>query len=592
MCGIAGLLGRRVAGFAGAVGGRLSHRGPDGAGQWAEASATLVHCRLAIQDPSPAGDQPMRSACGRYVITFNGEIYNHHALRRSLIDAGEPQRSASDTEIVLGLFARHGPGCLTQLRGMYAFCIWDRDTATAFLARDPLGIKPLYLWHGSDGALAFASEVRALLASGIVPRRLDPVAVGRYLQAGCLPRHRTLADGVVPLEPGHYGIWRAGSWRSTRFWRPDFRHRAAANADQLRQALQDSIADHLVSDVPVALSLSGGLDSAAVLALCGRAVPTLTIGFAEAAFDESERAAEIAAAFGAPHRRLAIDRPTARSWLPCYLAAMDQPSIDGFNVFCVARLAREEGYKVLLSGLGGDELFGGYPSFAEVPRLRRTRHRLGDRAASLAAPLARRDDEGSQRLAALLSGGVGLAATHRLYRAVFTPAEASRIMAFWGLADIPWDDALPDDPAEDDRFPTDLDRLAWLEATEFLGNRLLRDADGFAMAAGVELRVPLADATLVDRLSSYPADRRLATGKAMLVEAVPELSRWAGAPKRGFDFPFQPWLSGTQGDFLPAVPPVPEELDLRSWYRRWSLMALDHWLAEHLDCRLTPAGHA
>ena len=157
MCGIAGLLGRSDANFAGAVGSRLTHRGPDCDGQWSEAAATLVHRRLAILDPSPAGRQPMHSACGRYVITFNGEIYDHQALRRSLGEAGERLRSASDTEVLLALYARQGPACLAQLRGMYAFCIWDRSTQSAFLARDPLGIKPLHLWHGGDGALAFAS---------------------------------------------------------------------------------------------------------------------------------------------------------------------------------------------------------------------------------------------------------------------------------------------------------------------------------------------------------------------------------------------------------------------------------------------------
>lgn len=594
MCGIAGLLGRTRSDFVHLVGPRLDHRGPDGAGQWSEGPATLLHRRLAIVDPSPAGHQPMRSACGRYVITFNGEIYNHGALRRSLERAGDHLGSASDTEVLLALYARQGAACLAQLRGMYAFCIWDRSTQSAFLARDPLGIKPLHLWHGDDGAMAFASEVRPLLASGLVTRRIDPIALARYLQAGCLPRDRTLAAGVVPLEPGHYGVWRAGSWQTTRFWQPDFRARTPdapdATASHVREALKRCVAAHLVSDVPVALSLSGGMDSGALLALSGRPLPTLSIGFETAAFDESNQAARIAATFGAPHLRQRIDRATAQASLPEYLAAMDQPSIDGFNVFCVARLARARGFKVLLSGLGGDELFGGYPSFRDVPQLQNTRRRVSRGAAGLAAVLARRHDEASQRMASLLAGGDDLATVHRLYRSVFTPPEVHRILAFWGM---PRADAAPHGEAEDEvlpqRCPGDPDRIAWLETTEFLGNRLLRDADCFAMAAGVELRVPLADATLLDRLAPYPAEIRLAPGKALLKQAVPELPEWlTGAPKRGFDFPFQLWIDETAGGFLPPPPPVPDTLDTRAWYRRWSLMALDHWLAAHLDCRLAP----
>ena len=610
MCGIAGLLGRTHERFAATADRHLRHRGPDDCGHWADAAASLVHRRLAIVDPSAAGHQPMQSACGRYVIVLNGEIYNHRDLRRALAAEGATLRSTSDTEVVLALFIRHGQRCLSLLRGMYSLCIWDRHAQTAFLARDPLGIKPLYRWHGPAGELAFASELRALLATGLVRRTLDTAALAHYLGVGSLPADRTLVAGVTPLPPGHYGIWQGGAWKEERFWHPDFAatpgNDLAEAAARARQALQESVEAHLTSDVPVGLFLSGSLDSGAILALAARALPTICIGFAEAAYDESAMAARVAAHFGAEHHALTVSRDLARAWLPEFLAAMDQPSIDGFNTFCVAHAARERGFKAMLSGLGGDELFGGYPSYSEVPGLLESRRRLGPRAAGLAKALARRSDEGSQRMAALLSDAPSVATTYRCYRAVFTPAEIRTLMNAWGLpAEAGQGEGQTFPSAEDGRsgtavesFPTELDQLACLKTANYLGNQLLRDGDAFGMASGVELRFPMADAALLDSLAPIPAAIRLAPGKSLLKRAVPELPEWlTKAPKRGFSFPFRQWLDESEahgGGFFPSPSslPAPHDVDLRPWYRRWSLMVLGDWLERHLGFALDTGSSA
>lgn len=595
MCGIAGLLGREHAGFAATADETLRHRGPDGSGSFTDSTATLVHRRLALLDPSEAGHQPMVSADGRHVIVFNGEIYNFRALRAELMAAGVAFRSGTDTEVVLALFVREGARCLSRLRGMFAFCIWDGVERSAFVARDPLGIKPLYRWHGPDGSLAFASELRVLLAAGLARPELDPAGLAHYLAFGALPSNRTLVAGITPLAPGHFGTWQDGTWTEERFWRPDFGAEVADPATtvpRVREALQASVEAHLVSDVPVGLFLSGGLDSSAILALAGGRLPAVSIGFAGPAYDESPTAALVAAHFGAEHHVLEVSAGLARAWLPEFLAAMDQPSVDGFNTFCAARAARERGLKAVLAGTGGDELFGGYPSFTDVPDLLASRRRLQPAAARFATALAARSDTGSRRMAALLTGAATVDAVHDGYRSVFTPREVAALMAGWGIA-------APEGvgPAADDwgigtdagTFPTEGDRLAWLETTNFLGNRLLRDADAFGMAAGVEVRVPFADAALLDAVAPIPSAVRLASGKALLKAAVPELPPWLTAlPKRGFMVPFADWFDAQRGGFLAAwrMPSMPPGLDVADWSRRWTLLVLGDWLERHLGLPL------
>ena len=534
----------------------------------------------------------MHSACGRYVLVFNGEIYNQHDLRHELETQGHSFRSSSDTEVLLALLACQGRAALPRLRGMYALCLWDRQERTALLARDPYGIKPLYLWQGSRGDLLFASELRALLATGLVERRLDGTALAAFLAAGSVPEPLTLVAGVQSLPPGHFAIWDQGTLTLERFWEPPFSQPESIKPDaavkRCRQALERSVQEHLLSDVPLGLFLSGGLDSAAVLALAPRGLTTLTIGFPQASHDESVRAAALACQFGAHHIPLQLDAHKAAELLPGFLDAIDQPTVDGFNTYCVSALARQQGLKVVLSGLGGDELFGGYPSFSRIPRLLRWHRRIGVLRLPLAQLLAQRHSHRSQRLAAFLAGPATAAAAFRCQRGLFAPREVRQLLRHWQLE--------PADPAEEAStaaFPSLADEIAWLESTRYMGQQLLRDSDVFSMAHGLELRLPLVDAQLLAELAPIPAAQRLASGKQLLQQAVPEiLEQVPMEAKRGFAFPFQNWFEQPDSPMRPGaalpMPSTPNGIDLSPWARRWSLIVLRHWLHTHLDLELPP----
>jgi asparagine synthase (glutamine-hydrolysing) len=604
MCGIAGQLGRVPGDFAERAGPRLAHRGPDDAGVWKDEDACLVHRRLAIIDLSPLGHQPMASACGRWLLVFNGEIYNHAALRRQLEDEGQRFRGSGDTEVLLAWLIRRGSNGLRQLRGMFAFCLFDTQERSALLARDPHGIKPLYLRSGPEGDLAFSSELRALLAAAAHAPQLDRESLRDYLATGSVAEPATLVDGVQRLPCGHMATWRQGHLTITP-WGPlpesvDVHSLKAMTQGEAvtltRRALEDSVAAHMVSDVPVGLFLSAGLDSASLLAMAPRGLHTFTIGFAEAGatgFDESEPAARIAAHFGAHHTPLTLSADQARQWLPSFLASQDQPSIDGYNTWCVAHLAREQGLKVALSGLGGDELFGGYPSFRMVPKLRRWRHRIGPAGPLLANGL--RHAPGGQRarwqrIASLLERPSSMAQAYGCFRGLFSPQEAIRLMQHWGLAADPTE-APSQLEASAGPGRDGSDGVAWLEGTRYLRNQLLPDSDVMAMAAGLELRLPLVDAQLQRQLAPIPAAIRLANGKRLLAESVPELPDWfLNRPKQGFRFPFQLWLDDSASPLALRLPSTPAGIDLAPWYRRWSLMVLQEWLGAHLGITLPSAG--
>ncbi|MEB3199697.1 MAG: asparagine synthase (glutamine-hydrolyzing) [Synechococcaceae cyanobacterium] len=607
MCGLAGLLAppgvltaAAAERFRLALDPALAHRGPDGAGCWQSEQAVLVHRRLAILDLSEAGQQPMRSRCGRWLLVFNGEIYNHRELRADLEARGERFRGSGDSEVLLAWLVRHGSAGLSRLRGMFAFCLYDSQGRSALLARDPHGIKPLYFWQGPHGELAFASELRALLAWGAIPRRLDTASLAAFLATGSVPEPTTLVQQVSRLRAGHLLEWQQGELQE-RPWgplpesqplEPDPGLDAGASARLARQALEESLQAHLVSDVPVGLFLSGGLDSGALLALAPPGLRTFTIGFRGDVgdHDESAAAAAIAAHHGAEHTPLPLDVEQARAWLPDFLDSLDQPSNDGFNTWCVSRLVTAHGLKVALSGLGGDELFGGYPSFATVPRLLRWRRRCGPLGPWLGrrlVALPRGQRARSQRLAAWLQHQPSLNAAYRCFRGHFAPAEIAALLQRWGLADGQALAAAQADGLEPPAGLEPREAVAWLEGRHYLRQQLLPDSDVLAMAAGLELRLPLVDAHLQRRLAVIPARWRLAGGKALLRQAVPELPEWyLRRPKQGFRFPFQQWLDDPDQPLELRLPPTPAGLDLGPWYRRWSLMVLQHWLRRQIGIDL------
>jgi asparagine synthase (glutamine-hydrolysing) len=592
MCGIAGLLNRdpsvarRSEEKLRLLQHSLQHRGPDDEGLWLApcGRAGLAHTRLAILDLSPAGHQPMLSADGQSAIVFNGEIYNFLELRAELEGGGVVFHTRSDTEVLLHLYERDGRAMVDRLRGMFAFAIWDGREGRAFLARDPLGIKPLY-YTQREGLLAFASELGALQKAGLAGRELDAGALRRYFESGSVAEPHTLLKDVRCLSAGHTLTWYDGKTDLHRFWSLRFGGtdiKADAAVRLTRDALLDSVRHHFISDVPVGVFLSGGIDSTAVLALSiaagQRDLETYSIGVDDPGLDESSAAARTAAHFGTRHHELRLDAAVMSASFPKFLARMDQPSIDGFNTFTVAGFARAQGMKVVLSGLGGDELFGGYPSFQQVPRLARLTRLLhqvpgmpfcgGLMELHLPRPPWR-------RAAGLLRRKPSMTQAWRAFRGVFTSHEARTLASRYaeGMFD---DEAEPDDmelSAADER-----DQVSALELNLYMRNQLLKDSDVMSMAHGLELRVPMVDRVLFETVARIPANLRLQPGKRLLVDAVPEIPSWiAQAPKRGFLFPYQKWLSSEWGDAFQEVAarlPVSKP----SWYQLWSVFMLERWL--------------
>ena len=532
----------------------MAARGPDGAGDWmsGDGRVALASRRLAILDLSAAGAQPMASADGRFQIVFNGEIYNFPELRRELEAAGVQLRSHSDTEVVLALYAREGAAMLGRLRGMYGLAIWDDRAKSLLLARDPLGIKPLY-FAVTAASLRFASQVKALEAGGSVSREVDPAGLAGFLLWGSVPEPLTIRRAIRALPAGHSLTIQDGVIGEPRPF-------GVGPIPEMtpEQAVEDSVTAHLVSDVPVAVFLSAGLDSGMIAALARRHLPeppaTFTLRFdvlEGTARDEAPLAAEVARALGTRHVERRVGRADFPSLWQDALAAMDQPSIDGFNTFLVSRAAHEAGLKVVLSGLGGDEIFGSYPSFAEVPRLARTARRAALIPGLAAAwpALARLAAPGRPKLAGLLRYGRTLPGAYFLRRGLFLPEELPAVMgrdaAAAGLAAYdPVADATRALAAGNGSASEAWTAVHELETARYMRNQLLRDADWASMASSVELRVPFVDAWLRRRLAAHAFEPARGQGKAELARrAAPDLPAALFArPKTGFYIPVMEWL--------------------------------------------------
>lgn len=632
MCGIAGLFKTENNGFdltavAARVMPHLDHRGPDDRGMMvvAEGRCALIHTRLSILDLSPAGHQPMATPDGRYWITFNGEIYNFRELRQQLLDHGEQFASHSDTEIILKLYVRHGVDCLTQLRGMFAFAIWDDARQELFVVRDRLGIKPVY-YYAQNGQFLFASEVRALLATELVPRRLDAVALSEYLVYQSVPAPRTLIQNVRLLPPGSWlKVTADGTVKETRYWdaltAADSVEPGQSYETSKRRAnelLHESVALHLVSDVPVGAFLSGGIDSTAIVALmraAGQQPHTFSVVFNELAFDEARYARLVATAVRAEHTEIRLDDRRLLSELPAALQAMDQPTGDGINSYVVSQAVRTAGVKVALSGLGGDELFGGYPSFARLGKLKRYLRLWGNVPAALrvsvgqTAQFLRGPSIASAKTSAVLASDGHLATVYPLIRQVLSPAQRDSLLTDQflqrGLGDADPYQALLH-AAYDGSTAGFISQISYAEARTYMHDVLLRDTDQMSMAHALEVRVPLLDHKLVEYVMGLPDEHKISNGtpKRLLVESLGELLplEVVHRPKRGFTLPFDVWMRGemrgycekrlgperlgSRGIFRPeAVTRLWQRfLDRRadvSWSRLWVLVVLEEWLEQN-----------
>ena len=610
MCGIAGIIAYHPAALpvdaAELVLMRdyMSARGPDGKGEWfsADRRVGFGHRRLAIIDLSERGAQPMLSADRRLAITFNGEIYNYRELRRGLEAKGCQFHSDSDTEVLLHLYADRGEAMVNDLRGMFAFALWDGDRQATLLARDPYGIKPLY--YADDGwTLRFASQVKALLAGGKVSEAPEPAGLVGFYLLGSVPEPYTLyqevrsvpagstvwVDAVGPSPPEAY-------FSAAAIW-ADAENHPEIGVDEasaiVREAVRDSVRHHLIADVPVAAFLSAGIDSGALVGLMSEcmsdptALSTLTLSFAEhlgTPGDEAPLATEVARHYGARHGIRTVSEQEFRTDLPAILHAMDQPSIDGINTWFISKAAHEAGMKVAVSGLGGDELFGGYPSFSDIPRWVRALWlpgkvpglaAIGEQVQSAFAPLFRGLNP---KAMGMLRHGGSYPGAYLLRRGVFLPRELPGLMdtdlMHEGLRRLQPIDLIGRTlrgKRQDERGPRRAyGRVASMEGGLYMRNQLLRDTDWASMAHSLEVRVPLVDATLLKKLAGPLTAVRMKSRKWLLANApskpLPDIVR--NRPKSGFTTPIATWQQKLDGaswrdNGLLSAASCP-------WARRWA----------------------
>ena len=549
----------------------MTARGPDGAGEWIGDSGRLIlgHRRLSIIDLDERAAQPMLAEGGRLAITFNGEIYNHEAIRRDLETRGRRFRTTSDTEVLLHLYALEGPDMIHALRGMYAFAIWDEAKRGLFLARDPYGIKPLY--YADDGAtFRFASQVKALRASPAISSEIDTAGAAGFLIFGSVPDPFTLFRDIRALPPGSVAWVDESGVRERRGHRSLAEILAGAGEaprqpmpELVRDAVLDSVRRHLVADVEVGAFLSAGIDSGALVGLmrdAGQAdIRTITLAFDEfrgSSSDEAPLAAQVAQLYGTQHctRRVAVTE--FEEDLPSILEAMDQPSIDGINTWFVSKAARALGLKVVISGLGGDELLAGYSNFRDIPRWVRLLRTpscmplLGKAARAIGRRLPGPWAEQPKMLGLLEFGG-SYAGAYLLRRALLLPFEldafADPRVVTDALARLRPLDVLRREIEPDPGSPTA--RVAALEAGSYMRNQLLRDADWAGMAHSLEIRVPLVDYALFNAMA--PAIRRMKPGEGKLALAQAPSSPLPNEvivrTKTGFGVPTGRWI-GAEAD--------------------------------------------
>jgi len=627
MCGIVGILAFKssiVPGILEQATLSLAHRGPDDSGtvllREPGLEIGLGHRRLAILDLSPLGHQPMQDSVSGNWIVYNGEIYNFRELRAELEGLGVGFKTHSDTEVILAAYRTWGESCLTRLGGMFAFALWDAWRKRLLLARDPLGIKPLYYFQSAQ-TFIFASEVRTLLGTGLVPRNADSTGVLSYLEFGSVYEPWTLIEGVRSVPAGHLMRVENGSVASSEYWSSlrdpsdiESSSRNGNNANQLSATLRDAVLSHLVSDVPVGVFLSGGIDSSALVAVLSRngvRPNTFSLVFAEEEFNEGQYSREIARRFGTDHHEIAVSQEDALATLPEALCAMDQPTIDGINTYLVSAKARGAGVKVALTGLGADEMFAGYLNFRRVPRMEKFFNQFARlpkaarRPLSAAVALLAGSGDRNRKIAELAGDRGSVVHPYFLARMLFRNSERRALFSRLDQdAAQQTLDQILQDSVEDSKSLDPVNRVSYLESKFYMRNTLLRDSDFMSMAHGLEVRVPFLDKALVEACFRIPGRLKVRGDlpKGLLLASLGvELPREiVNRPKRGFTLPFERWLRG-------EMKPVVEDTLLKgdweqvsigagavrqvwnrflagetSWSRPWALFILKRWCEQNL----------
>ena len=651
MCGICGVIGIEHTEQAEAITRRMMeairHRGPDDDGLLIAPSAALGMRRLSIIDLA-GGHQPVFNEAGNVAIVFNGEIYNFRQLRGALEARGHVFRTHSDTEAIVHAYEEWGEDCLRELRGMFAFAIWDaRQSGTSgdaarqariFLARDRLGIKPLY-YSFANGAFLFASEVRALMAGGRIAPRISPDSLEAYLLFGSVAEPCTIVENVFSLPPGHCITLLAGAPAAAvqpkRYW--DFSAAALQTdsprpknfkdaAKQLRALLEETVRDHMIADVPLGVFLSSGLDSTALVALasCSQSdLRTFTVVFPEQSFSEAKISRETAKHFKTNHQEVLLGPDQVLAQLDDAVNSLDQPTMDGLNTYFVSRAAHLAGLKVTLSGLGGDEIFGGYSTFTTTPKAAF----LAGLGRWVPGPLRRLTANAAIKMA---SGDAVLKASaawrspndfpHAYYftRLLFTPARIHRLLSPYFENHVknesqpaPWRQRKQETTRQAKRLDS-FNSVSCFELQSYMVNTLLRDTDAVSMANSLEVRVPFLDHRLVEFVGRLPKKFKSMDGvpKALLVEALSDVlpDNVVGQAKRTFTLPWNLWLRGPLGvrlsqELANLTPELRQYMNPRAvrgawqnfvigqtnWSRPWSLYVLNSWIRRHLAGALTGA---
>jgi asparagine synthase (glutamine-hydrolysing) len=562
----------------------LRHRGPDGEGFW-EATpdergwgALLAHRRLAILDLSNAASQPMIDPATGDVVVLNGEIYNYRELRNELAARGERFQSNGDTAVMLRALSLHGQGATARLRGMFAFAFWDVKSRRLLMARDSLGIKPLYVARNPDPAgewsLIFASEVRALLASDLLGTpRLNPQAAASVVWNGFMVAPETAIQGIESVWPGELRVYDGHGHEELRetYWHmPEGDGDGSMTEGELADSLQECVRLHLASDVPLVVFLSGGVDSSAVANLAQKAsttpVHTFTLAFEEQESNEGLFSRQIAEAIGTEHQEVVLTEQRFLDGLEAALDSLDQPTFDGLNSYFMSNAVREAGFKVAQVGSGGDELFGGYTTFRDLPTLLRGAARVKRlpkgvqlAAARLLASVMQRSKGGFppqtrwSKLPEMIHRGDNLLGLYQMAYALFLPASQRELLGEDMQSALI--DGLPpemdDRLRQESRLRTPLSAISVMEQRIFLGERLLRDTDAASMAASIETRLPLVDQVLLTQVDRLPQALRYepVRSKSMLrrigLQGLdPALFT---RPKSGFDLPYDRWLRCSLG---------------------------------------------
>jgi asparagine synthase (glutamine-hydrolysing) len=610
MCGIVGIWKspweEQTSQILGRMQQALAHRGPDDAGNWMNDLVALGHQRLSILDVSPTGHQPMFSEDGRVVVVFNGEIYNFIELRAELMSHYQFS-TQSDTEVIIAGYLVWGESFIERLNGMFAFALYDQTKETCFLFRDRLGEKPLY-YTKQEGALLFASELRAILASGKIERKLNPIALSEYVRYQTVSFPSTIIEKVSALMPGHYLKCTQSCVEDISYWNFPNQHSLIASREEsqqkVKQHLLRSVEWRMRSDVPFGAFLSGGLDSSVLVALMAemseQPVHTFSIGFEEQEWDESPIAKKVADRYHTSHTRIELRGSHFLGELENAIQSMDHPSGDGINAYVVAKATKSFGIKMAMSGLGGDEVFGGYPIFKRMKSSQNLRRFIPYSIIPLhwvrAILLMKWNGVQVDRIMEFLTAREGSDATfYQADRVVRSTTSTKALLAqdhvFNGYAFLPWS-------SWDKQHLYSAISIA--EMSSYMTHVLLRDGDQMSMANGLEVRVPFLDHSLIEEVLMMPDEWKTgAYPKQLLIDLMGERipNEVYQRKKQGFAFPWDQWMRGPLANyceqglailnaneyFKPGVLLQEWKLFLAGskempWNRLWHLVVLGHWI--------------